>query len=107
MAKKKQKKVKPQVLKGFRDYPPAEQYARERMIAILREAVELMGFMPLQTASLEFAETLLGPHYSKDSLAELFGFTGPDDIEMALRYEFTLSLARYVAGEPNLPLPFR
>ena len=107
MAKKKQKKVKPQVLKGFRDYPPAEQYARERMIAKLREAVELMGFMPLQTASLEFAETLLGPHYSQDSLAELFGFTGPDDIEMALRYEFTLSLARYVAGEPNLPLPFR
>ena len=107
MAKKKTNRVKPQVLKGFRDYPPAEQYARERMISRVREAVELMGFLPLQTASLEFAETLLGSHYSSDSLAELFGFTGPDDVAMALRYEFTLSLARYVAGNPTLTLPFR
>ncbi len=110
MAKQKKtkvRKVKPQVLKGFRDYSPEEQIAREAMIGKLRKAVELMGFLPLQTPSLEFAETLLGPHYNEDSLAELFGFRGPDDVDMALRYEFTVSLARYVAGSPNLPLPFR
>ncbi|MEA2030066.1 MAG: histidine--tRNA ligase [candidate division Zixibacteria bacterium] len=105
--KAKQKRIKPQVLKGFRDYPPGEQIARNKMIGKLREAVELMGFLPLQTASLEFAETLLGSHYNEDSLGELFGFNGPDDIEMALRYEFTISLARYVAGNPTLALPFR
>ena len=105
--KKKTNKVKPQLLKGFRDYPPSEQIAREKMIGKVREVFELMGFLPLQTASLEFAETLLGSHYTDDSLNELFGFTGPDEVEMALRYEFTLSLARYVAGNPELPLPFR
>lgn len=104
---KKEKRVKPQLLKGFRDYSPEEQFAREEMLASLRQAVELMGFLPLQTASLEFAETLLGSHYSPDNLSELFGFVGPDEVEMALRYEFTLSLARYVASEPQLPLPFR
>jgi histidyl-tRNA synthetase len=103
----KKRKVKPQVLKGFRDYPPEEQIAREKMLTKCREAVELMGFLPLQTASLEYAETLLGSHYTEDNLAELFGFQGPDNVEMALRYEFTVSLARYVAGNPNLPLPFR
>jgi histidyl-tRNA synthetase len=107
MAKKKKDKVKPQLLKGFRDYPPAEQIAREEMIGRVREVFELMGFLPLQTASLEFAEALLGPHYSQDSLKELFGFQGPDEVEMALRYEFTLSLARYVASNPELALPFR
>jgi histidyl-tRNA synthetase len=110
MAKDKEqpvKRVKPQVLKGFRDYPPQEQIAREKMIGKVREVVELMGFLPLQTASLEFAETLLGPHYNQDSLSELFGFSGPDDVEMALRYEFTVSLARYVASQPQLALPFR
>ncbi|UCG62756.1 MAG: histidine--tRNA ligase [Candidatus Zixiibacteriota bacterium] len=107
MAREKKKKVKPQLLKGFRDYPPSEQIAREQMIACVREVFELMGFLPLQTASLEYAEVLLGSHYTRDSLAELFGFVGPDDAEMALRYEFTLSLARYVAANPNLPLPFR
>lgn len=103
----KPKRVKPQVLKGFRDYPPEEQLLRERMIAKVREVCELMGFLPLQTASLEYAETLLGPHYNEDSLAELFGFHGPDEVDMALRYEFTVSLARYVALQPNIALPFR
>ncbi len=107
MTTQKQQKVKPHVLKGFRDYPPSEQIARLEMIAKVREVFELMGFLPFQTASLEYAEALLGPHYSEDSLAELFGFRGPDDVDMALRYEFTLSLARYVAGNPNLALPFR
>lgn len=77
------------------------------MLVRLRENFELMGFLPLQTASLEFAETLLGPHYSADNLSELFGFRGPDDVDMALRYEFTVSLARYVASQPHLPTPFR
>jgi histidyl-tRNA synthetase len=107
MARNRSDKVKPQLVKGFRDYPPAEQLAREKMLSRLREAVELMGFLPLQTASLELAESLLGPHYTDDSLAELFGFRGPDEVDMALRYEFTLSLARYVASQPTLPLPFR
>jgi len=105
--KKKIKRVKPQVLKGFRDYPPQEQIAREKMIGKVREVFELMGFLPLQTASLERADILLGPHYNDDSLKELFGFEGPDEVQMALRYEFTLSLARYVASQPNLALPFR
>ena len=105
--KKRPQRVQPQLLKGFRDYPPDQQAAREKMLARLREAVELMGFQPLQTASIEAAEVLLGAHYTPDSLAELFGFRGPDDVNMALRYEFTLSLARYVASQPNLPLPFK
>ncbi len=100
-------KVKPQLLKGFRDYSPQEQIAREAMLGKIREVFELRGFLPFRTASLEFAETLLGSHYNKDSLAELFGFCGPDDVDMALRYEFTLSLARFVAGNPELPMPFR
>ena len=92
--KDKKTKVKPQLLKGFRDYPPQEQIAREKMLSTVKSVFESMGFLPLQTASLEFAETLLGSHYNEDSLKELFGFLGPDEVDMALRYEFTLSLAR-------------
>ena len=107
MPKPKTDKIKPQVLKGFRDYPPAEQIAREKMIAQVKEAVEMMGFLPLQTPSLEFAETQLGREPSKEQLAELFGFAGPDEVNMALRYEFTVSMARFVASNPDLALPFR
>lgn len=105
--KKKSKKVKPQLLRGFRDYSPNEQIARERMLDRVRRSYEMMGFLPFRTATVEAAEILLGPHYTDESLAELFGFTGPEETPMSLRYEFTLSLARYVAGNPDLPLPFR
>ncbi len=105
--KDKKKRVEPKVLKGFRDYPPEEEIARQNLIQKTREVYEKYGYLPLQTASLEFAESLLGPHYNEENLKELFGFRGPDDVDMALRYEFTLSLARYVAGNPHLPLPFR
>jgi len=108
MAKKsKTNKVKPKVLKGFRDYPPEEEIARQILIQKTRTVFEKYGYLPLQTASLEFAESLLGPHYTPDNLKELFGFEGPENVEMALRYEFTLSLARYVAGNPQMTLPFR
>ena len=89
--KKKPERVRPQVLKGFRDYSPSEEMARQTMLGKIREQFELLGFMPLQTPSLEFASTLLGSHYNDDSLKELFGFTGPDEVDLALRYEFTVS----------------
>ncbi|UCD95036.1 MAG: histidine--tRNA ligase [Candidatus Zixiibacteriota bacterium] len=103
----KDRKVAPRVPKGFRDYPPEEEIARQILIEKTRTVFERYGYLPLQTASLEFAEALLGPHYNADNLKELFGFTGPEDADIALRYEFTLSLARYVAGNPHLSLPFR
>ena len=105
--KEKSEKIIPQVLKGFRDYPPEEEIARQALIQKTRTIFEKYGYLPLQTASLEFAETLLGPHYTSDNLKELFGFLGPDDVNVALRYEFTVSLARYVAANSQLPLPFR
>jgi histidyl-tRNA synthetase len=105
--KERKEKVAPKILKGFRDYPPEEEIARQTLISKTREVFERYGYLPLQTASLEFAESLLGPHYTQDNLKELFGFEGPENVEMALRYEFTLSLARYVAGNPHLALPFR
>ncbi|MFH2037536.1 MAG: histidine--tRNA ligase [Candidatus Zixiibacteriota bacterium] len=105
--KEKLQRVEPKVLKGFRDYPPEEEIARQALISRTRRVYEKYGYLPLQTASLEFAESLLGPHYTDDNLAELFGFGGPDEVDMALRYEFTVSLARYVAGNPHLQLPFR
>jgi histidyl-tRNA synthetase len=105
--KDKAKKVEPKVLKGFRDYPPEEEIARQELIRKAQVVFERYGYLPLQTASLEFAESLLGSHYTPDNLKELFGFEGPEEVSMALRYEFTLSLARYVAGNPHLTLPFR
>ncbi|MCP4567045.1 MAG: histidine--tRNA ligase [FCB group bacterium] len=105
--KNKPKKIKPEVLKGFRDYPPAEEMARQKMISVFREVFESFGFSPLQTPALEKIETLKGADYGEDNLKTIFNFEGPDKVDMALRFEMTASLARFVAGNPELPLPFR
>lgn len=105
--KGKVKKIKPEVLKGFKDYPPVEEIARQKLVAVFREVFESFGFSPLQTPALEKIETLKGSDYGADNLATIFNFTGPEEVDMALWFELTASLARYVAGNPELPLPFR
>ena len=109
MSKKdnKPKKIKPEVLKGFRDYPPSEEIARQKLITVFREVFESFGFSPLQTPALEKVEVLKGADYGEENLATIFNFTGPEKVDMALRFEMTASLARFVAGNPELPLPFR
>lgn len=107
MSKKKTKKIKPEVLKGFKDYPPADEIARQKLVTVFREVFESFGFSPLQTPALEKVETLKGAEYGADNLGTIFNFTGPEDVPMALRFELTASLARFVAGNPELPLPFR
>lgn len=105
--KSSNKKVVPRILKGFRDYSAEEEIARQKLIEKAKIIYEKYGFLPLQTPALEYAETLLGGDYTIDNLKELFGFRGPDEVDMALRYEFTVSLARYIACNPELALPFR
>jgi len=105
--KKKSKRVSPELLKGFRDYPPSEEIARQKLVTVFREVFESFGFSPLQTPALERVEVLKGSDYGSDNLETIFSFTGPEKVDMALRFEMTASLARYVAGNPELPLPFR
>ncbi len=105
--KSKPKQVVPEILKGFRDYPPAEEIARQKLISVFREVFESFGFSPLQTPALERTEVLKGAEYGSENLETIFSFTGPDQTDMALRFEMTASLARYVASNPELPLPFR
>ena len=40
MGKEKKQKVKPRLLKGFRDYTPEEQIAFEKMLSVVREVME-------------------------------------------------------------------
>jgi len=104
---KHRKKIRPEILKGFKDYPPGDEIARQKLVSVFREVFESFGFSPLQTPALEKIETLKGADYGDDNLATIFNFTGPEEVDMALRFELTAPLARFVAGNPELPLPFR
>ena len=51
--------IKPQTLKGFRDYLPPAAMARERILEIARTVYRSYGFSPIDTPALEYTEILL------------------------------------------------
>ncbi len=93
----------PPTPKGFRDIKP--ELAKKRRIAINKIAavLEESGFAPMETPTAEFAETLLGKYGEEERL--IYQFTDRGGRKLALRYDLTVPLARYVATY-NPPLPF-
>lgn len=94
----------PPTPKGFRDIDPDVAKKRRRVINSIVEVLEENGFEPLETPTIEFAETLKGKYGEEEKLIYEFKDRGGRDL--ALRYDLTVPLARYVAN--NSPqLPFR
>lgn len=97
--------VEPKLLRGFRDYLPAQMNARLKIIATIRRVYELYGFLPLDTPAQEYRVTLMG--YGEENTKQIFDFQNPEEEHVALRFDLTVPLARVVAQYPDLQLPFR
>lgn len=99
-------RVEPRLLKGFRDFLPAEEAGRASMLARIARAFELCGFAPLSTPAIEYADVLLGK-YGVEGEKLLYRFTDNGGRDVALRYDLTVPLARVAAQYRDLPKPFR
>lgn len=99
-------RVQPRVLKGFRDFLPADEIPRQRMLRRVVEVFEAFGFGPLSTPALEHTDVLLGK-YGAEGDKLLYRFTDHGGRDVALRYDLTVPLARVVAQYRHLPRPFR
>jgi len=104
----KPKRTKPRRLKGFRDITAADMIARDRMIARIRGVYERYGFTPLETPALEYVDNL-GKFLPEADQPDggIFAFRDEDEEWVALRYDLTAPLSRFVAMNPELPRPFR
>jgi len=98
--------------RGTRDFLPAQMRNRQWVIDRLREVFARFGFEPLETPAFERIDTLLGK--SGEEAERLIyrilkrgegGARGEADL--ALRYDLTVPLARVVAMNPQLRLPFK
>lgn len=99
-------KIKPQTLKGFRDFLPETASKRDWLIARLKTVFKKFGFDPLESPALEYAETLLGK-YGDEADKLLYLFKDRGDRQVGLRYDQTVPLARIVSQYQNLPKPFK
>ncbi len=101
-------RTRPRRLKGFRDITSADVLARDWMITRIREVYERYGFSPLETPALEYVDVLgkFLPEADQPD-AGIFAFRDEDEEWIALRYDLTAPLSRYVAMNAELPRPFR
>jgi len=102
--------MKIQIARGVQDTFPEEKIIKNQVVDTLREIFELYGFAPLETPTLERYETLAAKFAageSSDALKEIFKLTDQGKRKLALRFDLTVPLSRFVAMNPNLKLPFK
>ena len=100
--------IKPQTLKGFRDFLPKEMAVRNYVKNILTEIFETYGFQPIETPALEYASVLKGK--SSNETDEKLGYFFKDngDREIGLRYDLTIPVSKVLAIYNNeITLPFK
>ena len=99
-------RVKPRTLSGFMELLPAPQQQMDRIMEILRSTYALYGFTPLDTPIIESADVLLDKG-GGDTEKQIYRFS-KGDADLALRFDLTVPLAKYVALHANeLTFPFR
>ncbi len=100
------KYIEPRVLKGFPDFLPGEQLRRQRMFSTIQSVFERFGFLPMSTPALEYKELLLNKYGDDEKL--VYSFEDHGGRGVALRYDLTVPLARFVAmHEHELTFPFK
>ena len=98
--------IKPRTLSGFMELLPGKQIQFERMVSILRDTYASYGFAPLDTPVIEDAQILLAKG-GGETEKQIYRFQKGDS-DLALRFDLTVPLAKYVALHCNdLAFPFR
>ena len=98
--------IKPRTLSGFMELLPGKQAQFERMLTILRQTYASYGFAALDTPVIEDAQILLAKG-GGETEKQIYRFQKGDS-DLALRFDLTVPLAKYVALHCNeLAFPFR
>ena len=99
-------RIKPRTLSGFMELLPGKQQTMEKMMQVLRDTYSRYGFAPLDTPAIEDAQILLAKG-GGETEKQIYRFMKGDS-DLALRFDLTVPLAKYVALHYNdLSFPFR
>ena len=99
--------IQPRVLKGFRDFLPAQEIERALLVERLTETFRSSGFVPIDTPALEYSEILLRKS-DGETEKQVFRFEDNGGRDVALRFDLTVPFARFVAEHhAELYFPFK
>jgi len=94
------------IAKGVKDWYGQDAILRNEIKDTLRRVFERYGYNPLETPMIERAETMKfkgGEEIQK----EIFTLKDQGRRELALRFDQTLPLARFVASNKDIKFPFK
>ncbi|STP10900.1 histidyl-tRNA synthetase [Helicobacter cinaedi] len=99
--------ITPRTLSGFKDRLPKEALAKAHLLNKVSSVFMNFGFVPIETPHLEYAEVLV-KQGSEEIQKELYRFKDHGDRDVALRFDLTVPLARFVSQYKNeVDLPFK
>lgn len=99
--------VQARTLSGFKDKLPQEAIAKGELLKQIIDVFESFGFVPIETPHLEYADVLI-KQGSDEIQKELYAFKDHGGRNVALRFDLTVPLARFVAQHRHdLDLPFK
>lgn len=102
----KQQVVTPSILPGFMELLPADQMVFNQMLETIKKTYETYGFIPLDTPMIEKSEVLLAKS-GGETAKQVYRFNKGDN-DLALRFDLTVPLARYVSQHfGELTFPFK
>ncbi len=99
-------KIEPKTLSGFMELYPNEQIVFNNMKKVIEETYQSYGFYPLDTPVIELSDVLLAKA-GGETEKQIYRFMKGDN-DLALRFDLTVPLAKYVAKRYNeLVFPFK
>lgn len=94
--------------KGTKDSFGQQEILRQEIINTLIRNFELFGFNPLRTPTMEYLEVLSSKYAGGSQiLKEVFKLKDQGERDLGLRYDLTVPLARFIASNPNIKLPYK
>ena len=91
MNSEKEADIEMRVVKGTKDYMPAEQSVREMIRNTLLDTFKLYNFGPLETPILEYYDILASKYAGgAEILKETYSLTDQANRELGLRYDLTV-----------------
>ena len=98
--------VEPKILPGFIEFSPSEQAQFKKIKTTIAKNFELFGYSPIDTVVLEGEDVLLAKA-GGETEKQIFTIEKGEK-NMCLRFDLTVSFARYVASRENeLAFPFK
>ena len=97
-----------QLPKGTRDFKAEEAIVRNKIVNALKDVFETYGYSPLETPAFERYDILASKYAGgAEILKETFKFKDQGKRDLALRYDLTVPMCRFVGMNPNIKMPFK